>query len=71
MSRYLLPSFESVGLLVQEKVKRDFHDGHCSHLGFLIRIILAIFYLQVTPIRPTKLQDNWPFGSREEVQNRF
>ena len=46
-------SFESVGLLVQEKkFNIDFHDG--GHLGFRIRNILATFYLQVTSILPMK-----------------
>ena len=40
-----LPSFESIGLLDQEKKhKIDFQDsGHRCHLGFPIRRILAIF----------------------------
>ena len=36
-------------------------------LGFPIRTILAIFYLQDTPMLPTKFQVNWPFGSGEEA----
>ena len=43
-SRFL-PSFESIGLSVQEK-KRKMHyqdDGRCGHLGFPIETILAIF----------------------------
>ena len=32
---------------------------------------LAIFDLQVTPMLPTKFRVNWPFGSGEEVKNRF
>ena len=40
-------------------------------IGFPIRIILAMFDLQVTPILPTKFQVNQPFGSPEEVQNIF
>ena len=46
----LLQSLESNGLSVQEKkLNTDFQDGgHGSHLGFLIRTILAIFDLQVT-----------------------
>ena len=57
-----LPSFESTGLLVQEKKRTiDFQDGgHGGHLGFPIGTILAIFYLQVTPMLPTKYQVNWP-----------
>ena len=35
-----------------------------------IRIILAIFDLQVTPMLSTKFQVNWPFGSGE-AKNRF
>ena len=70
---FFLPSFESIGLLVQEKQwKIDIQDGHHGgHLGFPIRMILAIFDLQVTPMLPTKFQVNWPFGSGEEVKNRF
>ena len=33
--------------------------------------MVAIFDLQVTPMLPTKFQINKPFGSREEVKNRF
>ena len=33
--------------------------------------ILAIFYLQVTPMLPSKFGVNWPFGSGEEAKNRF
>ena len=61
------------GLSVQEKKgKIDFQDGHHgSCLGFPIRMILAIFDLQVTLMLPTKFQVNWPFGSREEAKHRF
>ena len=38
---------------------------------FSIGTILAIFYLQVTPMFPTKFGVNWPFGWGEEVKNRF
>ena len=42
-------SFKSIGLSVQEKkFNIDFQDG--SHLGFLIRMILATFDLQVTSV---------------------
>ena len=34
-------------------------------------MILANFDLQVTLMLPTKLGINWPFGSGEEVKNRF
>ena len=65
-----LPSFKSTGLLVQKQQQKiDFQDG--GHLEFLIGKILAIFYLQVTPMFPTKFQVNWPFGSVEEAKNRF
>ena len=51
---YFLLSFESVGLLVQKKRKKDFQDGgHGSHLGFLFGMILAIFYRQIVRILTT------------------
>ena len=57
LPRCFLPSFESIGLSVQEKKQKiDFQGGH---LGFSIRRILAIFDLQVTPMLPTKFQVNW------------
>ena len=34
-------------------------------------MILAIFDLQVTQLLPTNFRVNWPFGSGEEVKNRF
>ena len=49
-----------------EEAKKDFQDGH---LGLLIRTILAIFDLPVTPMLPTKFRVNWPFGSREAKVN--
>ena len=33
--------------------------------------ILAIFYLQVTLMLPTKFRVNWTFCSGEEAKNRF
>ena len=71
--RYFLPSFESLGLSVQEKKRKiDFEDGHHGgHLGFPIEPILAIFDLHVTPMLPTKLKVNKSFGSGEEAKNRF
>ena len=41
-----------------------------GHLEFPIGMILAIFDLQVTPIIPTLIQVNWPFGSGE-TKNGF
>ena len=62
--------FQSIGLSVQEKKRKiDFQDGR--HLEFLVRMILAIFYLQVIPMLPTNFQVYWPFGSGEEAKNRF
>ena len=53
VTRCFQPSFESIGLSVQEKKRKiDFQDGR--HLGFPVRTILAIFDLQVTPIFLTK-----------------
>ena len=68
----ILPTkFHSVDLSVQEtKGKTDFQDcHHSSHLGYMVGKILPIFDLQVAPTRPPFLV-NWPFGSREEAQNR-
>ena len=56
----------------EKKQKIDFQDcGHGGHLGFPIGMILAILYLQVTPMLPSKFRVNWPFGSGEEAKNRF
>ena len=66
----MLPS-ESSGLSVQKKRKIDFQDGlHSGHLGFPIGTILAIFYLYVTPMLPTKFGVNWLLGLGE-AKNRF
>ena len=63
-------SLESIGLSVQEKKRKiDFQDG--GHLGFPISTILATFDLQVTLMLPSKFEINWPFGSGEEMKNRF
>ena len=71
--RCFLASLESTGLSVQEKKRKiDFQDGgHGGHLGFPIGMILAIFDLQDTPMLPSKLVVNWPFGLGEEEKNRF
>ena len=71
--RYFQWSFKSTGLLIQEKkFKIDFQNGcYCDHLGFPIRIILAISDLQISLILPIKFQVNRPFRSGEEVQNIF
>ena len=63
----------AICLSVQEKKqKTDFQDGHHGGLlGFPIGMILAIFYLQATPMLPTKFQVNWFFGSGGEAINRF
>ena len=55
-------SFESNSLKVQEKkFNIDFQDG--GHLGFSIRMILAIIDQQVTAMLPKKFQVKWPSGS--------
>ena len=71
--RCFLASLESIVLLVQEKKQKiDFQDGHHGgHLGFQISTTLAIFYLQITPMLPSKSGVKWPCGSGEEVKNRF
>ena len=58
-----------IGLAVQKKFNIDFHDG--GHLGFLIKMILPTFDLQVTSILPMKFRVNWPFCPEEKVLNRF
>ena len=73
--RYFQWSFESTGLLVQDKkkFKIDFQHGCLGNpLGFLIRMILALynFDLQVTLILPINFPVNWPFCLKA-VQNRF
>ena len=69
----LLPSLETIGLSVQEKkLNIDFQDGgHGGHLGLLIRMILAIFDLQVTLMLPNKFRVKWLLGLGEEAKNRF
>ena len=62
-------SFESIGLSVQKKFNTGFQDG--CHLGFLIRMILAIFDLQVNLILPNKFLVKWPSGSGEDVQKIY
>ena len=57
--------FQSIGLSVQEKKRKN-----SGHLGFLIRTILAIFYLQVTPMLPTS-RVNWPFALGEKAKKKF
>ena len=49
--------------------KLDFQDG--GHPGFQIGSILAIFHLPVNPVLPTEFRLKWPFGSEEDVKNRF
>ena len=36
-----------------------------------IGMVVALFYLQVIPIIPTKFQANWPVGSGGEAKNIF
>ena len=49
--QYFLQSFKSIGLSLQEmKFKIDFQDGHLgSHVGFLIKVILAFFFICRSP----------------------
>ena len=55
-----------------DEAKIDFQNGHHSdHLGFPIGTILATFDLQVSPMLPTYIKVNKPFGSEEEEKNRF
>ena len=70
----MLPTMFGFNLLLGlgEEAKNRFSRWcHGSHLGFPIRMILAIFDLKVTLMLPSKFGVNWPFGSGEEAKNRF
>ena len=70
----MLPTkFQVNWLFSQEKnCKIVFQDsGHDGHLGFLIRTILALFYLQVTLMLPSQFGVSRPFGSGEKAKNYF
>ena len=63
-SRYVLLSFVSNGLWVEEKnFEIDF--------DFRIQNDLSIFDPQVTLMLPAKFPVNKSFGSGEKIQNRF
>ena len=67
----MLPTKFQVNWLFQfrrRSKKIDFQDA-CSHLGFPIKTILAIFDVQVTPLLPAKFRVNWPSSSEEEAKN--
>ena len=66
-----IPSFESVGLLVQEKkFKIDCQDGgHGSYPGFWIEMTFAPFDLLVTPMSQTKFRVNLFYGLGGVVEN--
>ena len=53
--------WSQLGFSVQEKKRKIYFQdgGHGFHLGFPIRMILAIFNLQVTLMLPTKFPVNW------------
>ena len=68
--RCFLPSFESIGLSVQEKKRKiDFQDGR--PLGFLIGMILAIFYLKVIPMLPTNFKSIGPLVQEKTEKKVF
>ena len=79
MLRYILQSFESVSLSVQEKMRKiDFQDScNGGDLGFLIRTILAFILSARYPeisfqvLRHLAFSVCWPFKSGEEAHNRF
>ena len=56
----MLPSKFGVNWPFGSGEAKNFQDG--GHLGFPIGTILAIFDLQVTPMHPTRYQDNRPRG---------
>ena len=56
----------------RRRLNIDFQDGgHCGHLGFRIRTILAIFDLQITLMLPTKFRVKWLLGLGEEAKIDF
>ena len=64
--RYFIPSFESVGFLVQEEFKTDFQDGgHGDNLGFPIGTILAIFNLLIVPVPKQSFKSIYSTGWEE------
>ena len=61
--QYFLPSFESTGLLVQEKKqKTDFQNGHRWPSWISDPNDFKFFYLPVTPMLPTKFPVKLAFG---------
>ena len=67
---WLPDKFESNDISIQKKkFNTVFQDG--DHLGFQIRMVLAASDLRVTSILPMKFLVSCPFGSAEQVQNRF
>ena len=70
----MLPTkFQVNWLSVQKKkLKKDFKDGgNGGHFGFRNGAILAIFYLQVTPMLPTNFQVNWPMVQKKKLKTDF
>ena len=67
-SQCLQPSFFLIWLTIWEQMSfEDFHDGrhgrHGSHLGYWTETILAILYLHVAPMAPTKFQLSLTYNS--------
>ena len=58
-------------LILYAKKKKKKKKYKMAILESQSEMILTIFHLQVAPILPTKFRVNWPFGSKEAVQNRF
>ena len=70
----ILPqNFESMALSVQGKSSKQIFkmDAMAAMWDFLWQLFELFFYLQVTPMLPTKFRVNWPFSSEEEGKNRF
>ena len=68
--RCFLLNFKSVGLSVQKKQKNRSSRWRPSWISDRNNFSY-FFYLQVTPMLPTKFHVSWLFGSGEKAQNIF
>ena len=71
LAKWFLKNHDFIHVNSSVAGKYNKHKQDRSHLGFPIRMILAIVYLQVTSILPMNFWVNCPFGSGEKVQNKI